>query len=98
MNISDVGHAFARKKNPDIDRADPVIAHAVRECCTYVVDVMHKMGIRTYDAQTARKLARELLHDELGSSEKWAAYLQDTAPQMQQQLLTIVLSNPDSGS
>jgi hypothetical protein len=97
MNIADLGHAFARKPEPQLDRDDPVIAHAIAECCTYVVDVMYKIGIRNYDATTARRIAREMIDQELDVPTKWARYLRDTAPQMQADLL-VLLSKPDSES
>lgn len=92
MELADMGHAFGSKKTHlVIDRDDPIIAHAIKECCTYVCDVMHKLGIRSYDAETARRIARQMMDDELSSSKKWARYLNETAPQMEDQLLMVIL-------
>lgn len=99
MNLADLGHAFGPKKSRvDIDREDPVIAHAINECCTYVCDVMHKLGIRSFDPETARRIARQMLDDEFDRSNKWERYLSDTAPQMEDQLLMVILGKPDTES
>ncbi len=96
MKLADMSHAFGSKKTHLVlDREDPVIAHAINECCTYVCDVMHKLGIRSYDAHTARNIAREMLDPELSASQKWERYLNETAPQMEDQLLMIILGKQD---
>jgi len=99
MKLADLGHAFGPKKSQVvIDLDDPVIAHAIKECCTYVCDVMHKLGMRSYDPVTARRIASKMLEEELGLSDKWERYLKDTAPQMQDQLKLLIFSSSDSES
>jgi hypothetical protein len=94
MNIANIGHAFKgkdRKANeaPGIDPADPLIQHASREVCTYVCDVMYRMGIRSYDPELAQMIAAQMLGD-LQSSARWSAYLENTAPKMSQEMLGLL--------
>jgi hypothetical protein len=95
MNIASIGqHAFKKKSLDEelvINDADPVIEHASREMCTYVCDVMYRMGIRSYDPQLAKLIADQLLSQHSAKNEqRWAKYLEGTAPQVQQELLLIL--------
>jgi hypothetical protein len=79
-----------------IHRDDPIVAHAIQECCTYICDVMHRMGVRSFNAVLAQKIASQMM-EELSDGERWERYLRETAPKMEQEFLTLLRMN-DTGS
>lgn len=93
MNLVDISHAFRRSEGNSIDvqiyRDDAVIEHASREVCTFVCDVMYRMGIRTYNDLLAQRIATQML-EQLSDHERWAKYLESTAPQMEQEMITLL--------
>lgn len=98
MNIANIGHAFKGKarKIDDVDSApainskDPVIQHASREVCTYVCDVMYRMGIRSFDPELAKTVAMQMLSSLDTDEVRWSDYLETTAPKMSQEILTLL--------
>ena len=96
MKLADMSHAFGPKKTHlTLDRHDPVLPHAITDSCTHACDVAHKPAIPSSQPHTARNIAREMLDAELSASKKWERYLNEIAPQMEDQLLMIILGKQD---
>jgi len=95
INIYNIGHAFGKKRVQEnrldvkIDRDDELVAHASREVCTYVCDVMYRMGIRTYNDHLAKRIANQML-EQLTDVERWGQYLESTAPKIGREMVTLL--------
>jgi len=64
-----------------LDESDPYIEHALRECSTYLCDIVAYMNLR-YSPKVASDIIRMLKLRMAQDHEQWEMYVEMTAPRV----------------
>ncbi len=85
MKLSNIAATLSNNR-VQISSEDPLVAHAVKEVGTYVCDVLFQMGIRSYDADVAMVIARQMLEVLEVDEDYWSNYMETDAPKINEEL------------